>query len=129
MYQQKSYPHFFEDSMSKFLISIFCLFAFSFIEVHAESLNCDVSLNGEIASDMNLQINKSEQKNYLTIGTYYFYVKNLGGSLFELEIYNSDGPERSYAEGIIRDSTDKLSWTLWTRDILIETKCKLAEVL
>jgi hypothetical protein len=129
----KSCPHHQKEYMSKILFRVFLpavyVFALSIQTLHAEALNCDVSLNGEIVAENNLFVNVAEQKNYVTLGTFYFYVKNMGNSQFELEIYNTDGPLRSYAEGNLRTLTDKLSWTLWTRDILLETKCKLAEEL
>jgi hypothetical protein len=115
--------------MKKFLIGSFTTLYLSINMAYAENLACSVSANGDLLAQTTFSLAVNEQKNYISAGTFYFYVKNKGESKFELEIFNSDGPSRSYAEGNLRNSEDMLAWTLWTRDILLETNCKLAEEL
>ena len=107
------------------------LILLSLISVSANSavLNCVVITDHEVISSSQVESSLSKSLQYASIGSYSFYVKQTESSQFELEIYNMNGPIRSYASGSLEKTTDKLAWTIWTRDILLETNCKLAEEL
>ena len=99
------------------------------VAANSASLNCEVINDHEVISSSEVEASLGQSLQYASIGSYTFYVKQTELSQFELEIYNSNGPIRSYASGTLKKTTDKLAWTIWTRDILLETNCKLAEEL
>lgn len=112
----------------KVLKSLLFFFALS-LSAHAEILNCEVIGNHELLSSTKLEVKTSASYLYAQHGSYSFYVKTSPINQYEIEIYNSSGPIRSYVVGKLELLKDKLAWTLWTRDILLETNCKLAEEL
>lgn len=93
----------------------------------AEELFCTVSVNFETVAEVQLQVEPTQKEAYVMADAFSFYVTNKGQGKFELEIFNADEPSRSYAEGFLRTKEDTLAWTLWSRDMLLETKCKLAQ--
>lgn len=111
--------------MKNFLMSIMLLFSSHVL--FAEDLACTVTANSDVLIQTDFNLNVKEQYQYLSAGTFSFYLSNLGNSKFEIEVYNNDGPIRFYTTGLLRTSNDILTWTLWSRDILLETSCKLAD--
>lgn len=94
---------------------------------YSEELFCTVSVNLETVAETEFNLEVSERTKYVDAGDFVFYVKNMGDSKFELEVFDGSVPSRSYALGILRNATDDLKWSLWTRDILLETSCKLSQ--
>lgn len=95
--------------------------------IFAEELNCTVSVNLEVVAEEVFTIDAKTKVAYLKADDFVFYVANKGNSKFELEIFNVDAPSRSYAEGYLKTVEDSLTWTLWTKDYLLETSCRLAD--
>ena len=108
-------------------IYLLMVLVFSSQVLFAEELVCSITANGDLLAETQFSLEAKAETQYATGGSYSFYLHNLGSSKFEMEIYNNDGPSRSYSTGFLRNSADTLTWTLWTRDILLETSCKLAE--
>jgi hypothetical protein len=104
-----------------FLSSV-CLASTTF----AENIYCQVSVNLEIQSKSTIQVSLDENISYAKIQSFQMKIKNLGFFKFEIEVYDSDEPARHYAKGTLRSSDDEIKWTLWRRDIIIETTCRLA---
>ncbi|MBY0412537.1 MAG: hypothetical protein K2Q18_00155 [Bdellovibrionales bacterium] len=92
----------------------------------AETITCNVQVSLEEVARVEFDLAPNTQTKYVASEGFSFYLNNKGDSKFELEIFNIDGPSRSYAEGYLRSPNDTLTWTLWTRDILLATECKLA---
>lgn len=92
----------------------------------AEDLVCRVKVNGAAASERKVRVSPNESVPYAELEGYRFKIKNLGPSRFEIEAYDSAAPSRGYAAGFLRAAGDAVSWTLWTRDILLETTCALS---
>ena len=99
------------------------------VSANSAVLNCEVINDHEVISSSQVEPSTGKSLQYASLGSYSFFVKQTESSQFELEIYNSNGPIRSYASGRLEKTSDKLAWTIWTRDILLETNCKLAEEL
>lgn len=112
----------------KNLLSILFFFLLS-LHVQAEILECEVIANHERLSVNTIEIKGQYSIPYAKHGSYSFFVKTSPINQYEIEIYNSNGPIRNYVVGKLERPTDKLAWTLWSRDILLETNCKLAEEL
>lgn len=111
--------------MKNFLLGM--MFLFSSHVLFAEDVVCTVTANHDVLAQTDFSLNVKEQHQYVSAGTFSFYLSNLGNSKFEIEVYNNDGPTRFYTTGLLRTSNDILTWTLWSRDILLETSCKLAD--
>lgn len=92
----------------------------------AENLLCRVSVNLEVQSELVIQAPLNENILFAEIQSFRMRIKNLGASKFEIEVYDSVEPARSYAKGTLRTEEDEVRWTLWKRDILLETSCSLA---
>lgn len=111
--------------MKKFLFVI-CSLIFAG-NAFAEDLTCNVMANLDEVARVDFTLNSNEQTKYAFSEVFSFFVTNKGHGKFELEIYNNNGPTRSYAEGYLRNSEDTLTWTMWTRDILLSTECRLIQ--
>lgn len=110
--------------MTKF---IFLLFGVGLASTAmAENLFCQVSVNMEVQSKLTIEVPLNEKIAYAIAQPFQMKIKNLGASQFELEIYDSEEPARHYAKGTLRTEGDEVKWTLWRRDILLETSCHLA---
>lgn len=93
--------------------------------VYANELLCSVSQGLVEVSISDVKVAPGEKASYETLDGYMFSVKNLGDSKFELDVFDSSTPSRSYASGILKSPSDTLSWTYWSRETLIETNCHL----
>lgn len=111
--------------MKKLIAALFLTLISS--SVFAEELFCNVTVNMETVAEVEFTSAPKTNTAYVVAEGFSFYITNKGNSKFELEVFNLDGPSRSYAEGYLRTQEDTLAWTLWTRDILLETRCKLAK--
>lgn len=110
--------------MNKILIAFMILIIST--SLFAETLTCNVQVSLEEVARVEFAINSMEQKKYISSEGYSFYLNSKGDSKFELEIFNGNEPSRSYAEGFLKTPSDTLTWTLWTRDVLLTTQCRLA---
>ncbi len=95
--------------------------------VHSEEVFCTVKVNLETVAETQFNIGATERLMYVQAEDFAFYLANKGQSKFELEVFDGSVPSRSYAQGVLRALTDELTWTLWSRDILLETSCKLVQ--
>lgn len=95
--------------------------------LQANELHCSVSQGLIEVSIAEVTVAPGEKSSYETIEGYMFSVKNLGDSKFELDIFDSGTPSRSYSSGSLKSATDSLSWTYWSRETLIETTCRLKQ--
>lgn len=111
--------------MKKFVIAL--ALALTSNVVFAEELYCTVSVNMDTVAEVQFKVEPKTKSAYVIADDFSFYINNKGAGKFELEIFNLEGPSRSYAEGYLRTAEDTLSWTLWTRDYLLETRCVLAQ--
>lgn len=93
----------------------------------SEELFCTLSVNLEKIAETQFQIENGSRVKYIDAGDFVFYVANKGEAKFEIEVFDGSAPSRSYAQGILRSASDDLKWSLWTRDVLLETNCKLVQ--
>lgn len=91
----------------------------------AEELICQVKVNTQTVSEQKLTVPANASIPYAEVEGFRMKINNHGASKFELEIFDPSVPSRGYAEGSLKDAKDELKWTLWTRDILLETACRL----
>lgn len=105
---------------------LMALILFFFVtQVYATTLNCSTSINTELIGSSQFEIETGEQVTYESYDGFQLMVNKHSDVDYELEIYNPYIPSRSYAGGILKNFDDKLSWSYWTRDILIGTVCTL----
>ena len=110
--------------MTKLIISFVLLLATT--SAFAENLICTVSVNLQVVAEAEVTAEVKNKEIYVQAEDFTFYVTILGNSKFEMEIFDMTTPSRSYAQGYLRSAADELTWTLWSRDILLDTSCKLA---
>lgn len=112
--------------MKKMLILSAFLMATS-SNAFAENIKCFLSVNSEPVAEVEFNLEANTKELFIDSTDYRFYLANKGNSKFELEVYDAYAPSRSYAIGYLRIAKDELSWAFWSRDILLETTCKLAQ--
>lgn len=88
----------------------------------ARSFDCQVKINHELAFVAGFDLAEKASKKFGVYEEYEFTLMDKG-SLFELEVYNSLEPSRSYAVGDFRTSSD-LGLIIWKHDGLLEVSCK-----
>lgn len=105
------------------MVSLFMLL----ISVHAfgEELICETKINTESVAKTLVSVSPKERKMFGMNDGYRFYVSNLGGAKFEIEVYNPNDASRGYAEGFIKTAEDKLGWILWSQDVILDVSCRL----
>lgn len=96
-------------------------------KLYSEELFCAVRMNLETVAETQLTLGSNERVMFAQVGDYVFYITNKNHSKFELEIFDGNNLSRSYAQGVLKVATDDVMWTLWSRDILLETSCKLIQ--
>jgi hypothetical protein len=92
-----------------------------------EELSCQMQVNGSVVATSNVKVAPRSTVKVVEIEGFLAKVTSRGESRFELEIYDPATPSRSYAEGVLRASSDQLKWSLWRRDILLEFACRTVE--
>ncbi|MBC7714558.1 MAG: hypothetical protein H7177_14525 [Rhizobacter sp.] len=111
--------------MPKMFIALTFLISSSF--AFAENVQCNYSVNGGEAVETGVfNVAANSKEIYVDAEDYRFFISNKGNAKFELEIFDAYAPSRSYATGYLRTAADDISWAFWSRDVLIETTCKLA---
>jgi hypothetical protein len=93
----------------------------------AEVVLCKVKVNTAEVSLKKVDVKVGDSEVFAENSGFRFRVKNYGMGKFELDVFDPATPSRNYAEGLLKSATDEVGWALWTRDILLEASCKLAE--
>lgn len=114
--------------MKQFLI-LFSSILFLSSNLMAEELVCKTSLSTVVVSENTVAVEKGERVLFEEFDGYHLWVKNLGDHRYELEVFDESGPSRGYASAFLHDQRDELGWATWTRNILLETACRLAPSL
>lgn len=93
---------------------------------NAADLSCRISVNTEVVSETTIELEENSKLVFEEVEGFRFMVNNHGASKYELEIFDSNGSSRSYASGYLKTLEDEIGWSFWSRDILIESSCKLS---
>lgn len=93
--------------------------------VFAEDIKCSISVNAEPVVAVEFSVLPGTKEMFVDSTDYRFFLTNKGNSKFELEVFDAYAPSRSYSIGYMRTLEDELSWAFWSREVLIETTCKL----
>ncbi len=86
----------------------------------AMELDCSVTQNTDLVWNGKVSVENGERTFIVSQQQFKFFVKNLGQSGLELEVYDRQTPSRQYLQG----NGAQLKWTLWSRSILIELNCR-----
>lgn len=87
-------------------------------------LHCELSKNGSVGM-VNDIVLRDGQRN-LAIGKvdeFNLIVSSEKNDRVELQVFNENGPERSYAVGEIKSKSSVVELAHWTREYLLEAKC------
>lgn len=90
--------------------------------VGATTFNCTVKYNYETVFTVKFELENSKSKKFGSFEEYEFTLKDTGKN-FELELYNSLEPSRTYAVGDLTKSPD-LGLIIWNREKLMEVNCQ-----
>ncbi len=88
---------------------------------------CDIKTNGGHTFSTIIEIKEGQKVEFADIEGLKFKLKSKYNSHYEMEIFDIDGPSRTYVEGSLKIKSDKVQYSLWTRDILLESSCSLFE--
>jgi len=90
----------------------------------AAKLNCSLENRGSFQWERAVEIEDGAKMEIGSFNNHIFYVyKN--GDQFELDAYDVSVPSRSYALANLVESEDTLSWSFWSRKVLLAFKCIL----
>lgn len=92
----------------------------------AEDLYCEVKANTESILAKSLTLPTASTARLVQFNGFVVKITNLDKAQFEIEVFDPNVPSRSYANGFLHSSTDELKLSLWSENILLEAKCKLA---
>ncbi len=101
------------------LISLFSLNAFS------AELVCDISVNLDILSESTVTTSLNEKTPIDSVGNVIAYVTEKDKSHYIIEAFLADHEMRIYGEGALRESTDKVVASAWSRDSIVDIECRL----
>ena len=106
--------------MKHIVIFIFIFYGYA----SASTLDCTVYHNGEMVSKRRVELPSQSRADLDEVASFNIQIKNLGKNQFELEVFDANGPSRTYSRGSLTSKEDLLSWTYWSRDALIESSCQ-----
>ncbi len=111
--------------MKKIMCTIFLFLLMASLS-YAQDLTCQILVNTEIASESTVELEANSKIFFGEVEGYRFTINSLGNSKYELEIFDPGTPSRSYSSGLLKTIGDKISWTYWSREIMIESNCRLS---
>lgn len=88
----------------------------------AATFDCQVKYNYETVFVTSFELETMKSKKFGTFEEFEFTLKDLGAK-FELELYNSLEPSRTYAVGDLTKSSE-LGLIIWNRSKLMEVSCQ-----
>jgi hypothetical protein len=110
--------------MKKLLI--FTAFTINSMTMGAD-LICKVKVNSEEALETKVIIDEGQKIKYASAENFTFFVKQINSTDYEIELLDMSVPSRSYAKASLNSGADKLQYSLWSRDMILESNCRIAE--
>lgn len=101
------------------------LMLMSSINIFAAKVNCVVEHNSQEIFQESFMVEDQGSIDFFKFDQYKFMMTSKSSNKFELEVLDYAIPSRSYAVSKLDRSEDILEYALWSRDILLEVKCKL----
>jgi len=101
------------------LIGLYSINAFS------AELICDISVNLDILSESTVATKLNEKTPIDSVGNVIAYVTEKEKSHYIVEAFLADHEMRIYGEGTLRESTDKVVASAWSRESIIDIECRL----
>ncbi len=90
----------------------------------ATLLVCQMKVNTQLLLEQTVEVGPEA----VVVGEvegYKLKVKKTAKDVFELDVFDYSAASRSYASSTLRYKKDVLSWSLWTREVLVEASCRL----
>lgn len=94
----------------------------------AANIECQIAVNTIIDQKNTFEINAKESFTYGQYQEFKFKLNAHGHDQYEIEVFDSNTPARSYAEGNLNLPDQQVKWAYWSREVLIETVCKLNNI-
>jgi len=108
--------------MKKIVLVLLVMFQ---VKGFAKEVICDIKVNREHVFSTILEISKGQKVEFAEVAGSKFTLKSLKNSQYEIEIFDRDKSSRAYAEGSLKTKGERVQYSLWTRDILLESSCGL----
>lgn len=89
-----------------------------------EFINCDLKVNTTIEQVAGHAIANGQKVTFFDYDSLRVFVNRKTDTKIEVELFDINGPSRTYAVGDINNSKDSVELAIWTRDILLEVICK-----
>jgi hypothetical protein len=111
----------------KFVSSVAATFILFTANVYATELECIISHNSEPVSYMNVTTEIGKKVQIDNVEGVSAYVTQKDENFYSLEAFMYEYDIRGYSEGMIRNASDKLTFSLWGRTSLTDISCTLAK--
>ncbi|WP_127716844.1 hypothetical protein [Halobacteriovorax sp. HLS] len=108
--------------MKKFITALMLMMS---VTSFAVKMNCVVEHNSQEIFQESFTVQAQSTLAFFKFDQYTFMMTEKNNAKFELEVLDLATPSRSYAVSKLEKSNDILEYALWSRDILLEVKCKL----
>jgi hypothetical protein len=107
--------------------TIVTLLALLSLNINATDILCSIKVNTQNEFETKLSMDVSQKVKFASADNFTFFLNRINESDYELELLDTSVPSRSYAKATLNTQTDKLQYSLWNRDILLETSCRIVK--
>ena len=91
-------------------------------------ISCAVSHNTQLVYENEISVPQNAKNiSIANFDLFEMFMTSLPDGRYELQMLNSMEPSRTYATGALTSASPTLELSVWTREFLLETKCKLIE--
>ena len=108
------------------LVSILASLALSSI-ASAATLNCHIDINNDPLLQTSVETKTKQKVKIGDVDTVTAYITEKVDGIYTLEAFIANAEMRIYSEGMLKSSNDRLSTSVWSRDILLDIECSPAQ--
>ncbi len=94
---------------------------------YGAKMSCVVEHNSQAIFEESFTLEERSSVTFFKYEQYDFLMSSKVNKKYELEVLDLATPSRSYAISKLEHTNDILEYALWSRDILLEVKCKLLD--
>ncbi len=89
----------------------------------AATFNCQLLINGNLKQEMEVQTKLNSKIRIVSTGDVTGYLVEKDHNLFVIESFLASSEVRIYAEATLKSAGEKLTSSLWSRDLLMDLTC------
>lgn len=95
------------------------------LKAFSADLLCDISVNLDILSESTVATSLDQKILIDRVGTVTAYITEKENHHYVVEAFLADHEMRIYGEGTLREKSDRLVASSWSRDAIIDIECRL----